>query len=263
MTVSLVFHLFEHLVTGKKSGLAVPNRLPLVYADENRLKQIIYNLVGNAAKFTQEGVITVSARATTDRVTILIEDSGVGVPGRNGIQSFNLSSKRIPIYEYGDGLRLSICRKLLHLMDGDIYVDWSEEGRGTRIAFRLPLVAEDRDACTEAAATYENNIIEQKQFSELSGIKPFSENLNPPADTQFTILAVDDETSNLHVLSRLFANEPYHILWANNGIEALELLNGRSDIDLVLLDVMMPRMGLRSAERYESSSVCLSFQLSY
>ncbi|MEM5818481.1 MAG: response regulator, partial [Desulfitobacterium hafniense] len=59
---------------------------------------------------------------------------------------------------------------------------------------------------------------------------------------KFTLLAVDDDSANLQVLARLFANEPYNVLWATNGLEALELLKSRSDIDLVLLDVMMPRM---------------------
>ncbi|MBY0203708.1 hybrid sensor histidine kinase/response regulator [Paenibacillus cucumis (ex Kampfer et al. 2016)] len=245
VTVSLVFHLFEHLITGKKIRLvnAVPDKLPLVYADENRLKQIIYNLVGNAAKFTQEGVITVSARATADRVTIWIEDSGVGIARSEWDTIFQPFEQAHSPYEYsGTGLGLFICRKLLHLMDGDIYIDWSEQGRGTRIAFTLPLADEKWDGSAEAAATYENDILEQKQISAVTSIPEHSVNQSPSVESRFTILAVDDETSNLHVLSRLFASEPYHILWANNGVEALELLHSRSDIDLVLLDVMMPRM---------------------
>ncbi|WP_337034147.1 hybrid sensor histidine kinase/response regulator [Paenibacillus illinoisensis] len=236
VTVSLVFDLFKHLITGKKIKLinAVPSELPLVYADENRLKQIIHNLVGNAAKFTQEGNITITARAADGQVTIIIEDSGVGIAQSEWDTIFQPFEQAHSPYEYGGtGLGLFICRKLLHLMNGEIYIDWSEQGRGTGIAFTLPIADEGGGSALETAVALENHSTDQNQMLV---------EIPQRGAGKYTILAVDDETSNLQVLSRLFANEPYNIVWATNGADALKMLNSRSDIDLVLLDVMMPRM---------------------
>lgn len=134
-----------------------------------------------------------------------------------------------------------ICRKLLHLMDGTIKVEWSEPEQGTGIAFTLPVAEAARNSLPDYEAAKESaSISEEWGMAELPG----------RSKSTFTLLAVDDEPSNLQVLSRVFANEPYQVIWATNGLEALEMLKKRSDIDLVLLDVMMPKMsGLKSAER--------------
>lgn len=234
VSVSLAFDLFRNVIAGKKIRLvnAVPNDLPLVYADENRLKQIIHNLVGNAAKFTQEGAITISAEVLEGRVKILVEDSGVGIASSEWETIFQPFEQAHSPYEYGGtGLGLYICRKLLHLMNGEIYIDWSEPDRGTGIAFTLPAAEASAYSLQESAAANES-MSDEQALLEL-----------PYRDTDcFTLLAVDDESSNLQVLSRLFANEPYNLLWATNGMEALEILKSRTDIDLVLLDVMMPKL---------------------
>lgn len=236
MTVSLVFDLFQHVLTGKKIRLvnAIPEDLAFVYADENRLKQIIHNLVGNAAKFTQAGTITISAQASAGQAKILVEDTGIGIPEAQWETIFQPFEQAHSPYEYGGtGLGLYICKKLLNLMNGNIYVDWSEKDRGTGIAFTIPLVEDG-----------ENRVLEAGRAPNQNGGNPQRDMMDLPhrSTGTVTLLAVDDEPSNLQVLSRLFANEPYNLLWATNGIEALELLNSRSDIDLVLLDVMMPKV---------------------
>lgn len=80
VSVSLVFDLFQGLITGKKIRFvnAVPEHLPLVYADENRLRQILHNLVGNAVKFTHEGMITIHAQVIEGQVKVVVEDTGWG-----------------------------------------------------------------------------------------------------------------------------------------------------------------------------------------
>ena len=236
ITVSLVFDLFRNVIAGKKIRLvnAIPEGLPPVYADENRLKQVIHNLVGNAAKFTQAGSITISAEVKEDQVVILVEDTGVGIAPSQWETVFQPFEQAHSPYEYGGtGRGLSICRRLLHLMDGEICVDWSEPERGTGIAFTLPVAAPLDHTVLESAAANDTSF-------PAAGESPAG---LPQQETGcFTLLAVDDESSNLQVLSRLFANEPYTVLWATNGMEALEILQTRTDIDLVLLDVMMPRM---------------------
>lgn len=236
VTVSLVFDLFRYLITGKKIRLvnAVPDGLPFVYADENRLKQIIHNLVSNAAKFTQEGTITISAQVMGDQVEIRVEDTGVGIERSKWEAVFQPFEQAHSPEEYGGtGLGLFISKRLLHLMNGTIYVDWSEEDRGTCIAFSLPIAQEEANSLqiTEGTAGYDST---GEQWSMVA--------LPQGKKGAFTLLAVDDEPSNLQVLTRVFANEPYNIIWATNGLEALDMLKVRSDIDLVLLDIMMPKM---------------------
>ncbi|KPU44502.1 aerobic respiration control sensor protein ArcB [Oxobacter pfennigii] len=236
VTVSLVFDLLQHLIVAKKIRLvnAVPADLPLIYADENRLKQIIQNLVGNGMKFTGQGTITVSAQAMGKQVKILVEDTGAGIDPDSWDAVFEPFEQAHSPNEYGGtGLGLFICRRLLQLMNGEIYIDWSEPGKGTRIAFILPMADEGSNQAQEAVQAYEKyEMKEQRSLAEL-----------PQRSTgKFTLLAVDDQPANLQVLARLFANEPYNLLWAMNGAEALEILKSRPNIDLILLDVMMPRM---------------------
>ncbi len=236
VTVSLVFDLLKHLITAKKIRLInrVPEDLPFVYADENRLRQIIHNLVGNAMKFTSAGTIAISAQVLENHVKIMVEDTGVGIAPSDWDTVFQLFEQAHSPNEYGGtGLGLFICRKLVQMMDGEIYIDWSEPERGTRIAFTLPLAA--KDSCSAPASV--------RPPEKYPMDEPWGRTELPQGGTgKFTLLAVDDDSANLQVLARLFANEPYNVLWATNGLEALELLKSRSDIDLVLLDVMMPRM---------------------
>ncbi|WP_438431424.1 ATP-binding protein [Gorillibacterium sp. sgz500922] len=236
VTVSLVFDLFLHLIAGKKIRLvnAVPFGLPLVLADENRLKQIIHNLVGNAVKFTHEGSVTVSAQALGNQVKILVEDTGVGIDPSDWEAVFQPFKQAQSPREYGGaGLGLSISAKLVQLMEGEIYVDWSEPERGTRMVFTLPALDE-----ASAAVQEKDKIPEGALMAPQSGMADRPQG----GPGKFTLLAVDDEPANLQVLSRLFAHDPYHLLWATNGADALKLLKSRSDIDLVLLDVMMPKI---------------------
>ncbi|AIQ28212.1 histidine kinase [Paenibacillus sp. FSL P4-0081] len=236
VSVSLVFDLFQGLITGKKIRFvnAVPEHLPLVYADENRLRQILHNLVGNAVKFTHEGMITIHAQVIEGQVKVVVEDTGVGMSLSDWEAIFQPFEQAHSPEEYGGtGLGLFICRKLLHLMDGTIKVEWSEPEQGTGIAFTLPVAEAARNSLPDYEAAKESaSISEEWGMAELPG----------RSKSTFTLLAVDDEPSNLQVLSRVFANEPYQVIWATNGLEALEMLKKRSDIDLVLLDVMMPKM---------------------
>lgn len=237
MAASLVFDLFQHLMAGKKIRLvnAVPDNFPLVYADENRLKQIIHNLVGNAVKFTQSGTITISAQIMEGQAIIKVEDTGVGIPQADWEAVFQPFEQAHSPYEYGGtGLGLFICRRLMHLMNGTIYVDWSEADRGTGIAFTLPLMKDDGLSRVPEAGP----VVAKKPVDEPRTMEDYPSHVKGA----FTLLAVDDEPSNLQVISRLFDHEQYNLLWATNGLEALELLKNRTDIDLVLLDVMMPRM---------------------
>jgi len=118
----------------------IPNELPDVYADDKRLRQVLLNLLSNAVKFTDEGSITVNVRDEGDRVQMSIADTGEGIPPDKLDAIFNEFSQvdqkgRDP--RAGAGLGLTISRKLLGLMDGQIWVE-STYGQGSTFYVNVP-----------------------------------------------------------------------------------------------------------------------------
>ena len=117
-----------------------PNELPDVYADDKRLRQVLLNLLSNAVKFTDEGSITVRVEDKDDRVQMSVADTGEGIPPDKLETIFNEFSQvdqqgRDP--RAGAGLGLTISRKLLGLMDGEIWVE-STYGEGSTFYVDVP-----------------------------------------------------------------------------------------------------------------------------
>jgi signal transduction histidine kinase len=120
--------------------------LPLVTSDRDKLKQILLNLLSNAAKFTDDGVIRVSACQVGTLLKLAVADTGIGMPpdALNYIfeefRQVDMSSTR---KHGGTGLGLSIVRRLAHLLGGDVTVE-SQLGRGSTFTVTLPLALEVR-----------------------------------------------------------------------------------------------------------------------
>ncbi|WP_166240932.1 hybrid sensor histidine kinase/response regulator [Paenibacillus turpanensis] len=237
VTVSIVLEVAKHLASGKEIRIVnrIPEDLPPVHADENRLRQILLNLIGNAIKFTDQGEVEIIAEPDGDRMKIIVQDSGIGIAlsdWKHVFEPFNQAEGERSQGYGGVGLGLSISRQLVHLMDGDIFIERSEPGVGTRIAFVLP-VSEARSAPVRLPRKHEMSV-QPAQKEPLNG--------GDSKPGVFTLLAVDDEESNLQVLRNLFAGEEYSLYTAANGREALRILQTNRTIDLVLLDVMMPQL---------------------
>jgi len=117
--------------------------MPAVYADKNRVKQIIYNLLGNAMKFTEHGTITIDARIQGKKLKILIVDTGPGISAaeqRLLFHKFQQSTNNFTTRESrGTGLGLYISKLLSEQMGGRISLDHSEPGKGSTFAFTLPI----------------------------------------------------------------------------------------------------------------------------
>jgi signal transduction histidine kinase len=112
-----------------------------VLADPQRLKQILLNLVGNALKFTSEGMVTVSAQAENGCVRFAVRDTGRGIPREQQtllFRKFMRLDTRTTAPEEGVGLGLSICRELVALMGGAIELSSDGPGTGTEVRFTLP-----------------------------------------------------------------------------------------------------------------------------
>lgn len=247
----IVLKILTPSITEK--GLTVRNDihegLVPVWADETRLQQILYNLIGNAIKFTPEGEIHIFATELGEFLQISIKDEGIGIPREklNSIfRSFEQADGSIAREYGGSGLGLSITRQLVELHTGKIWAE-SEMGQGSTFHFTLP-VADDEDMEYEVPA-YDRvqvsdaftSVQKPRQF-----LKSFEngniEELPKGGDRPVHILVVDDEPINQRVLRNILSLENYRVSLANNGEEALEMVEKYSDLDLVLLDIMMPRM---------------------
>ncbi len=241
--VDVVLTLSKPVVGNK--GLSLVNEidpnLPAVMADENRLVQILHNLVGNAIKFTERGSVTLSAHQEGETLVIRVSDTGIGIEPEDHARIFDsfqqLESANERLHG-GAGLGLAITSQLVHLHGGRIWLE-SVHGQGSSFFFSLPLACSAEEVRSHASGLLSSTRI-QVTDTEAESNAPLSP---PPASrqTRFTILIVDDEPVNRQVLKNHLTSPEYLLLEAADGPEALILANERA-VDLILLDIMMPRM---------------------
>ncbi|RKP51719.1 response regulator [Cohnella endophytica] len=247
-----VVGMLSFMIEGKPISLhtAIPDELPPVMADEKRLVQILYNLLHNALKYTDEGTIAVKADLRNKHVVISVADTGVGMDKATQARIFlryeqgtrGMSDGR------GIGLGLNISKQLVELHGGALTVR-SEPGRGSVFAFELPLapasnlpsmpnLSQLRETTNDAEELPVGFTVSSDAIGETAASA-----LMPPLllDGKMNILAVDDDPVNLNVLAGILDSEPYHIVTAHSAREALELL-GTRQWDLLIADVMMPQM---------------------
>lgn len=248
--VDSVLVLSRPLVGKKDLDLSnhVDVSLPAVLADENRLQQILYNLVGNAIKFTDQGSVVVSARQEDDWIWISVSDTGIGIAEEHFNKIF-ASFEQLEDHDErqygGAGLGLAVTRQLVELQGGEIRV-FSELGRGSTFYFSL------RSTNEVPAQEAQNNapqagrlLVPQPVQIGFAGENSSAPTVSPEQfqdNQRFRLLLVDDEPVNRQVLRNHLALQGYQMVEAENGNEALEALRTNGPFDLVLLDIMMPRM---------------------
>ena len=243
--VEVVLALLRPLVADRELDLinAVPVQLPLVEADENRLLQILHNVIDSAIRFTADGTVEVSAGVEEEeRVVIRVADTGIGIAEERLdriFEPFEQAETSIERNPGGTGLGLAVARQLVELHGGQIKVE-SVVGRGSTFSVSLPLA---RDANVSGAA------LAAETMPRAAAIEPIvattSQERSQPEDTSdhvgARILIVDDEPVNRLLLRNYLSLESYRTIEAASGPEAVSLLAAQ-EFDLVLLDVMMPKM---------------------
>ncbi|WP_127508834.1 hybrid sensor histidine kinase/response regulator [Paenibacillus humicus] len=235
----------------------LPPGLPLVLADENRLRQILHNLLENGLNYTDHGTVSISAERQGKMLAVTVSDTGRGIPPEMLDRLFQ------PFFQYdeegarsrnGIGLGLGIARQLVELQGGVMSLE-SEVGRGSRFMFTLPVAgsAELEAAASEeyAAAGDADTQLAGTQYAgvEYGGVDNMDDHHHSIHDSgprkegdgeeTFHILIVDDEPSNLKVAMDAISSMKHSFTAARGGREALEALRSRKP-DLVLLDLMMP-----------------------
>ncbi|GIN56937.1 hypothetical protein J8TS2_12560 [Lederbergia ruris] len=221
-------------------SVSIPSSFPMVYADENRLIQIVYNLLHNALKYTYDGSITISAEQENGMAKVFIKDTGIGMDEnmlKKVFLPYEQEDASITSIGSGIGLGLAICKQLVELHGGEISVE-SKPGEGSTFSFTLPLVHE-RDAENEVAASEEILNVSSPHLSTTNAILT-AQNIETSHVQRAKILIVDDDPVNRQVLSRILMEEN-DIITAASGKEAMDYIR-KKDWDLVISDVMMPNM---------------------
>ncbi|MDM8551078.1 ATP-binding protein [Desulfobacterales bacterium HSG2] len=224
--------------------------IPGVLADENRVQQILHNLVGNAVKFTETGTVSVSAEVRDEHLAVTVSDTGIGIPEEkleSIFRSFEQADGSTEREYGGTGLGLAVTKQLTELHGGQILAE-SEPGKGSRFTFTLP-VSGDKAEPARAAGIIERDtrvagISAEPAETEQTG-EPDIANIPPEnlcKGKLCRILVVDDEPVNLQVLKNQLASGYYSVTPASGGKEALDAVESGQKFDLVLLDVMMPGM---------------------
>ncbi|CAM2010869.1 ATP-binding protein [Acanthopleuribacter pedis] len=236
-----VLKISKPLLAGKKIDLVngIDPALPMVSADPNRLDQILYNLVGNAIKFTESGTITVEAAVENEHMKISVRDTGIGIPEEKFEDIFKMfeqvevSSTRSA---GGTGLGLSITKNLVELHGGTIKVQ-AEVGQGSTFTFTLPL------STSGEPVSNPERVVRIKPVSIADESLDFANMaLQAFTERESRILCVDDEPVNQQVLANHLTLRNYEVVQAMNGIDALRRIEDGEHFDLVILDVMMPGM---------------------
>ena len=226
----------------------IPAALPNVWADENRLQQIFYNLIGNAVKFTAAGNITLTASVVDGMAEIRVTDTGSGIAAEklpDIFQDFRQWYMPTPP-RGGNGLGLPITRRLVELHGGTIQAH-SELGRGTCFILTLPLANHQ----TTTAATPESAEFPISPTSAAGKIDSAGteQNTIPPAGNHpllsrrgnsANILVVDDDPVNCQVIENFLLLHGYAVTSLNSAAAALALLQASLDYDVLILDIMMP-----------------------
>ncbi|MCR4961549.1 MAG: response regulator [Lachnospiraceae bacterium] len=211
-----------------------PNIPSVLFGDETRIKQVITNLLTNAVKYTEDGLITFSVKVIAKeggnvRIRVSVKDTGIGIRPEDMEKLFDeyrrLDEKRNRKIE-GTGLGLSITRELLELMDSSLKVE-STYKKGSEFRFEI-----------------EQGVVDDTPIGDVSGL--FKDSALRKYRVRFTaedarILVVDDSSVNLSVVKNLLKKTKISIDTARSGEEALKLVKENA-YDLIFLDHLMPGM---------------------
>lgn len=260
---NLVITLLAPLAS--KNDIVLDNKIKsksYVRADEIRLEQILYNIIGNAIKFTEKGTITIDAAPEDDFLAVSVSDTGIGIPQDKLdliFNSFEQVDSSISRKYGGTGLGLAVTRQLLEMQGGRIRVE-SALGYGSRFTFFLPLSDENPQVIEKEI--YQHELTGN---ADLDSDKWDFANTSIKTKEGISILVVDDELVNLKVLSDHLNLLGFNVIVSSSGTDALNVvLDDETKPDLILLDIMMPNMtGLevcvKVREKYNSSELPIIF----
>lgn len=258
----------------KRQGLEftvnLADDLPQTFGtDEQRLQQVIKNLLSNAFKFTESGSVSLQIRRADEEIAvhypelrssqtvlaISVTDTGIGIAEENQeviFEAFRQADGTTSRKYGGTGLGLSICREITGLLGGVIELD-SVEGKGSTFTVYLPEHEEQEQLEIEQADQEIAAGLQIDQSREVIATLPEETAFaleEQPSGLQSSnlrldgkkVLVVDDDMRNVFALTTALESHQIKVVFAENGREGIEMLEAHDDIDMVLMDIMMPEM---------------------
>ncbi len=262
---------FEPVAQGKGLSYSIdlaPDSPESIVTDPQRLQQILKNLLSNAFKFTERGQVhlqvglanngwspeTESLAKASSVVAFSVSDTGIGIDeGQHQriFEAFAQGDGTTARLYGGTGLGLSISRELVGLLDGEITMA-STPGEGSTFTVFLPLGRPATEALTTLPADvmpaperYGSPVAANEVMSKHPGLKPDRRRSDLIDDKAFAgtkVLVVDDDYRNIFAMTALLERGHADVIPAESGSDAIAILEGRTDIDIVLMDIMMPVM---------------------
>ncbi|MFJ7970190.1 ATP-binding protein [Psychrobacillus sp. NPDC096389] len=216
----VVVETFTYMIDKDVKIINHVQRGQFVMADEDRLRQILYNLIDNAVKYTIWGKVEINCYEQEEKLVIEVRDTGIGIAPENLKLVFE------PFHQYsnstgGTGLGLSVTKELVQIQGGTITVD-SVVNKGTTFSVTLPKATQF-------------NEVKQKNF-----YLPIPTTIENKGNKK--VIIADDDHVNLKVLIDVLVTEGYFIIAVDSGKSVLEQVKKHPDVDLVILDIMMPEI---------------------
>jgi signal transduction histidine kinase/HAMP domain-containing protein len=248
-----LFREFEHVAQGQSLGFSIdvaPDVPQNIVTDPQRFRQVLKNLLANAFKFTARGEVRVriamahngwtsesqTLNAAKDVLSIAVRDTGIGIgfeEQQRVFEAFAQGDGSTARQYGGTGLGLSISRELVTLLGGEITLT-STLGRGSTFTVYLPLnLASTGSAASAQTSPSKTMAMHERSQNDALDSRPFAGR---------KILIVDDDFRNVFALTALLERAQADVVSAESGEAALTALAESSDIDLVLMDIMMPGM---------------------
>lgn len=203
----------------------------VIVADEDRLRQILYNLIENAVKYTKQGQVEISCHEEQEFLTIEVSDTGRGIAPEH-LESIFEPFRQLEDGSKGTGLGLNVTKELVKLHGGEITVH-SVVHQGTTFRVKLPLEPINKELQQQQQ---QNKIILTKDYLPIA-FPYFIEKSNSKK-----ILIADDDHINLKVLIDILAKENYSVIAVDDSRQVFEQLQLHPDVDLLILDIMMPNL---------------------
>ncbi|MDK9735799.1 response regulator [Vibrio sp. D404a] len=240
-TVTFVLSEQKKVADAKGLNLNLTCEMPdneLHYIDQTRLAQILFNLVGNAIKFTEQGEVNIGIHYQQSAFHISVEDTGIGMKPQQLASLFSpfvQADSTITRRFGGTGLGLAITKRLVELMDGRIAVT-SELNKGSRFEVQLPVLSRRTEHVEPKAVRC-----------------PIDQKLR----AQYSVLVVEDNPTNQMVIQLILSRQGHKVFITSNGQEAINFVqSSETPIDIILMDVSMPVMdGLTTTKHMRNNNI--------
>jgi signal transduction histidine kinase/DNA-binding response OmpR family regulator len=224
------------LLDAKKLNLQreIEAGLPDITGDQDRLIQVVINLISNAVKFTDAGSITCSVHKRDSELVVSVKDSGIGIAVIDQpkvFEKFKQVGDTLTDKPKGTGLGLPICKEIVEYHGGRIWVE-SEPGQGSTFSFTLPILGPSGQL----------DLLPVRRSVDLEAlVRQLREQVATHQPRDKSILVVDDDSNIRSLLQQELTEAGYVVRLAEDGRKALTLIREETP-GLVILDVMMPEM---------------------